>query len=79
MILYKTGYEYIKQIMTGLKGNRQIYLPERFRITSPRVSIGRGTAEVDRNFWVGDPESQGSNRWPVYYPNDQPLFVLLYY
>ena len=37
--------------MTGLGGNRQIYLPKRFRIASPRVSIDRGTAEVNRNPW----------------------------
>ena len=36
--------------MTGLEGNRQIYLPERFRIASPRVSIDQGVAEVNRNF-----------------------------
>ena len=45
--------------MTGLEGNRQIYLPERFRIASPRVSIDRGAAKVNRNSWGGDPESQG--------------------
>ena len=48
--------------MTYLEGIRQIYLPERFRIASPRVSIDRGAAEVNRNFWRGDPESQGANR-----------------
>ena len=37
--------DYIKQIMTGLEGNRQIYLPKRFRIASPRVSIDQGEAE----------------------------------
>ena len=52
----------IKQIMTGLEGNRQIYLPERFRIASPRVPIDRGAAKVNRNPWGGDPESQGANR-----------------
>ena len=36
--------------------------PERFRIASPRVSIDRGAAEVNRNSWGGDPESQGANR-----------------
>ena len=36
--------------------------PERFKITSPRVSIDRGTAEVNRNSWGGDPESLGANR-----------------
>ena len=46
--------------MIGLEGNRQIYLPERFRIASPRVSIDRGAAEVNRNSWGGDPESQGA-------------------
>ena len=35
--------------MTGLEGNRQIYLPERFRIASPRAPIDRGAAEVNRN------------------------------
>ena len=30
--------------MTGLEGDRQICLPERFRIASPRVSIGRGAS-----------------------------------
>ena len=43
--------------MTGLEGNRQIYLPERYRIASPRVSIDQGVAEVK-----GDPESQRANR-----------------
>ena len=43
--------------MTGLEGNRQIYLPrKRFRIDSPRVSIDRGAAEVNRDSWGGDPE-----------------------
>ena len=51
---------YIKQIMTGLEGNMQIYLPR--EIASPRVSIDRGEAEVNRNSWGGDPESQGANR-----------------
>ena len=59
--------------MTGLVGNWQIYLPERFRITSQRVSIDQGAAEVDRNFWEGDPESQSSNR-SAYYPSDQSIF-----
>ena len=69
---------YSKQIMTGLEGNRQIYLPERFRIASPRVSIDQGKAEVNRKSWGGDPESQGANR-SAYYPKDQSLFVLLYH
>ena len=38
----------------------------------------RGTAEVNRNSWGGDPESQGANR-SAYYPRDQSLFVLLYH
>ena len=54
--------DFNKQIMTDLEGNRQIYLPERFRIASPRVSIDRGPAEVNRNPWRGDTESQGANR-----------------
>ena len=52
----------IKQIMTGLDGNRQIYLPREIRIGSPRVSVDRGEAKVNRNCWGGDPESQGANR-----------------
>ena len=36
--------------------------PERFKIASPRVSIDRGAAKVNRDFWGGDPESQGANR-----------------
>ena len=42
-------------MVTGLEGSRQIYLPERFKIASPRVSIDRGTAKVNRNSWGGDP------------------------
>ena len=45
--------------MTGLEGNRLSICPKRFRIASPRVSIDRGAAEVNRNPWGGDPESQG--------------------
>ena len=48
--------------MSGLKGDRLSICPERFRIASPRVSIDRGAAEVNSNFWGGDPESQGANR-----------------
>ena len=48
--------------MTGLEGNRQIYLPQEIQDASPRVSIDWGTAEVNRNFWGGNPESQGANR-----------------
>ena len=51
--------------MTGLEGSRQIYLPQEiqfFRFASPRVTIDRGAAEVNRNIWGGDPESQGANR-----------------
>ena len=46
--------------MTGLKGNRHIYLP--LKIQDSGVFIYHGTAEVNRNFWGGDPESQGANR-----------------
>ena len=48
--------------MTGLEGNRQIYLPREIQDRLPRVSIDRGAAEVNRNSWGGDPESQGANR-----------------
>ena len=48
--------------MTGLEGNRQIYLPREIQDPSPRVSIDRGAAEVNRNSWGGDAESQGANR-----------------
>ena len=48
--------------MTGLKVIDRSVCPERFRIASPSVSIDRGAAEVNRNFWGGDPESQGANR-----------------
>ena len=50
--------------MTGLEGNRQIYLPREIQDHSPtcRVSIDRGAAEVNRNSWGGDAESQGANR-----------------
>ena len=40
--------------MTGPSGNRLSICPLRFRIASPRVSIDRGTAEVNRNSWGGD-------------------------
>ena len=36
------GHVNIKQIMTGLEGNRLSICPLRFRIASPRVSIDRG-------------------------------------
>ena len=44
--------------MTGPSGNRLSICPERFRIACLRVSIDRGAAEVNRNSWGGDPESQ---------------------
>ena len=47
----------IKQIMTGLEGNRQIYLPREIQDRLPKRSI-----EVNRNSWGGDPECQGANR-----------------
>ena len=58
--------------MTGPSGNRLSICPLRFRIASP--SVDRGTAEVNRNTWGGDPESLGPNR-SAYYPRDQSLFV----
>ena len=66
-----------KQIMTGLEGNRQIYLSQEIQDRLSKSSIDRGAAEVNRNSWGGDPESQGANR-SAYYPRDQSLFVLLY-
>ena len=48
--------------MTGLEGNRHIYLPREIQIASPRVSIDRGAADFNRHFWEGDPESQGAKR-----------------
>ena len=60
--------------MTGLEGNRQIYLPREIQDRLTRVSIDRGEAEVNRNSLGGDPESQGANR-SAYYPRDQSLFV----
>ena len=60
--------------MTGLEGNRQIYLPREIKDSLHRVSIDQGAAEVNRNSWGGDPESH-----IAYYPRDQSLFVLLYH
>ena len=60
--------------MTGPLGNRLSICTLRFRIASPRVPIDRGTAEVNRNSWGGDPESLWANR-SAYYPRDQSLFV----
>ena len=40
--------------MTGLEGNRQICLPREIQDRLPK-----------RNFWGGDPESQGANRSPI--------------
>ena len=51
-----------KQIMTGLEGNRQIYLPREIQDRLPRVSIDQGAAEVNRKPWGGDPDSLGANR-----------------
>ena len=48
--------------MTDLEDNRQIYLPREIQDPLPRVSIDQGAAEVNRNSWGGDPESQGANR-----------------
>ena len=48
-----------KQIMTGLEGNRQIYLPREIQDRLPRVSIDQCAAGVNRNSWGGNPESQG--------------------
>ena len=50
--------------MTGLEGNRLSICPDRFRIASPRLSIDRGAAKVNRNSWAGDPESHGANILP---------------
>ena len=58
--------------MTDPSANRLSICPLRFRIASPRVSIDRGKAEVNRNSWGGDPESLGANR-SAYYPRDQSL------
>ena len=67
-----------KQIMTGLEGNRQICLPREIRMVSPRVSIDRGAAEVNRNShsWEVILNLKGQIGIP-YYPRDQSLFVLL--
>ena len=46
--------------MTDLEGNMQIYLPR--EIQDRFLPIDRGAAEVNRNFWGGDHESQGANR-----------------
>ena len=62
--------------MTGLEGNRQIYLPREIQDRLPKRD--RGAAKVNRNSWGGDPESQGANT-SAYYPSDQSLFVLLYH
>ena len=52
-----------KQIMTGLEGNRQIYLPREIQDRLPKsFCIDQGEAKVNRNSWGGDPESQGANR-----------------
>ena len=53
--------------MTGNSGNRLSICPLRFRIASPGVPIDLGFASVNRNSWVGDPESLGANR-SAYYP-----------
>ena len=46
--------------MTGLEGNRQIYL---LREIQDCISKSfQGAAKVKRNFCGGDPESQGANR-----------------
>ena len=55
--------------MTGLEGNRQIYLPLEIQDRLPK-----SFASVNRNSWGGDPESLGANR-SAYYPRDQSLFV----
>ena len=61
--------------MTGFEGNRQIYLPREIQDASPRVSIDRGAAEVNRNSWGGDPEYQGANR-SAYYLRDFNLKLI---
>ena len=48
---------HIKQIMTGLEGNRQLYLPREIQDCLPM--------SFNRIFWGGDPESQGANRQPI--------------
>ena len=45
--------------MTGLEGNRQIYLLQEIQDRLPK-SIDRGAAKVNRNSWAGDPESRGA-------------------
>ena len=57
--------------MTGLEGNWLSVCPLRFRIASPTVSNNRGAAEVNRNSWGGDSESQ------AYYPGTS--HYLFYY
>ena len=47
--------------MTGPSDNRLSICPLRFRIASPKISIDRGAAEVNRNSWGGDPESVRAN------------------
>ena len=47
---------FINQIMTGLEGNRQIYM------YLPREIQDRLPKSFYRNSWGGDPESQGANR-----------------
>ena len=48
--------------MTGLEGNRHIYLPREIQDGLIRVFNDRGAAELNRHFWGGDPETQGANR-----------------
>ena len=48
--------------MTGLESNRQIYLPQEIQDRLSKSSNDRGAAEINRNFWGGDPKSQRANR-----------------
>ena len=41
----------IKQIITGLEGNRLSIWPLRFKIISPKISIDHDCASVNRNSW----------------------------
>ena len=45
----------LNKIMTGLEGNRQIYLLREIQDRLPKSTIDQGTEEVNINIWVGDP------------------------
>ena len=50
--------------MTGLEGNRQIYLPREIQDRPPpqEFLLTEAQPRSNRNSWGGDPESQGANR-----------------